>query len=83
MGRKDWYIDDSKERTIYFSGFNLGASIKISKDMKSEKDLFSVDCNIFKFGYDGKYIDLNLALAPTQEFIYVDIVRDIKELFKK
>ncbi len=80
LGRKDWYLDESKERSIYFSGFNLEVSIEISEDMKSEKDLFSVACSIFKFGYDGKFIDFNIALGLTQEYINIDIVAIIREI---
>lgn len=46
--------------------------------------MFSCNASIFKLGYDGKYLDLNLALGPAQEFITIDFVaiwNDLKELF--
>ena len=44
FGKQDWYLNKKKDRSIYFSGYNLGLSIEGSYDSNSFKDIFFNRC---------------------------------------
>ena len=84
LGKKTWYLDENKNSSFYFQGFSGELSLGIPYKISKEKDLFSANIYLFKFGYDGKYLDFGIPLGFDPEFISIDfnqIYKDIKSLF--
>ena len=84
LGKKTWYLDDNKNSSFYFQGFSGELSLGIPYDISSVKDLLGANLYLFKFGYDGKYLDIGIPLGFDPEFVSIDfsqIYKDIKSLF--
>ena len=84
LGKKTWYLDDNKKSSFYFQGFSGKLSLGIPYHSSSVKVLFDINLYLFKFGYDGKYLDIGIPLGFDPEFISIDfnqIYKDIKSLF--
>lgn len=85
LGKKNWYLDDEKESSFYFSGFTLDFSIGIPYNISDFSDMFSFDAFIFEFGLDTKYFDINIPLGIDPEILSIDIhqiLKDIRSFFK-
>ena len=71
IGRKTWFLNESKNSTFYFQGFSAELSLSIPYDIDSVKDLFAANLYLLKLGYDGKYLDVGIPLGFDSEFILV------------
>lgn len=84
LGKKTWYLDENKNSSFYFQGFSVELSLGIPYNFSSVKKIFGKNLYLFKFGYDGKYLDIGITLGFDPEFISIDfnqIYKDIKSLF--
>ena len=84
LGKKTWYLDGNKNSSFYFQGFSGEISLGIPYRISSVKDLFGINLHLFKFGYDGKYLDFGIPLRFDPEFISIDFIQiynDVKSLF--
>ena len=84
LGKKTWYLDDNKNSSFYFQVFGGELSLGIPYHIDSIKDFLGINLYLFKFGYDGKYLDVGIPLGFNLEFISIDfnqIYKDIKSLF--
>ena len=71
LGKKTWYLDENKNSSFYFQGFSGELSLGIPYDISSVTDLFGANLYLFKFGYDGKFIDFNFLERWWKEWIWV------------
>ena len=73
VGRKDWYLDKEKNRSIYFKGFNLGSSLSLTKETSNINEILEIDASIFEVGFEGKYINFHYALGYNQDYVSINL----------
>ena len=73
VGRKDWYLDKEKNRSIYFKGFNLGSSLSLTKETSNINEILKIDASIFEVGFEGKYINFHWALGYYQDYVSINL----------
>ena len=86
LARKDFYLDDDKNNSFYFSGFNAEAGIGFFNG-DGEMTPFKFDLSIFEVGFDTKYIDVGFSVGigfPVSfEIDVVNVYNDAKKLIKR
>lgn len=73
VGRKDWYLDKEKNRSIYFKGFNFGSSLSLTKETSNINEILEIDASIFEVGFEGKYINFHYALGYNQDYVSINL----------
>ena len=90
MGRKDFFLSENEEKSMYFVGASFEISLVIKKETKIKKfkDLFNlVDANVslFSIGYKNEIFDISIPVGINTDMISIDykkLFRKVKEFFR-